>query len=155
MNTDVSKLIVEIVGAAETGVGSIDIHRVLKRRLRSKAPGYSTVQKKLVELVEEGKLARARMGRAFIYQRPAEATGQDAVDKAGIEIPISGESKAVREYVRRPLQARHHIGYQRDFLEEYIPNHTAYLPDNIRRDLRLMGEFGESAPVGSTYQPET
>ena len=155
MNTDVSKLIVEIVDAAETGVGSADIYSALKRRLRGKAPGYSTVQKKLAELVKEGRLTRARMGRALIYQRPAESIGQDAVDKAGFEIPISDESKAVREYVRRPLQARHHIGYQRDFLEEYIPNHTVYLPDNTRRDLRLMGEIREAAPTGSTYPPET
>lgn len=154
MTTDVSKLIVEIVDAAETDVGSVDIHRALKRRLRNKAPGYSTVQKKLAELVKEGRLARARMGRALIYQRPAESTRQDAVDKAGFEIPISDESKAVREYVRRPLQARKQIEYQRDFLEEYIPNHTVYLHDNITRDLYLMGDIRESAPVGSTYQPE-
>ena len=155
MNTDVSKLIVEIVDAAETDVSSVDIHRALRRRLRNKAPGYSTVQKKLAELVEEGRLARTRMGRALIYQRLAETPKQDAVDKVRIDIPVSDESKAVQEYVRRPLQARKLIGYQRDFLEEYIPNHTVYLPDNIRRDLRLMGEIRESAPVGSTYQPET
>ena len=53
------------------------------------------------------------------------------------------------------MQARKQIEYQRDFLEEYIPNHTVYLPDNIRRDLYLMGDIRESAPVGSTYHPET
>ena len=54
-----------------------------------------------------------------------------------------------------PLQVRKQIEYQRDFLEEYIPNHTVYLPDNISRDLYLMGKIRESAPVGSTYHPET
>ena len=69
-NTVVSRLIIEFVNASETAVGSLDIHRALKRRLRNKAPGYSTVQKKLAELVEEGKLARTRLSRALIYRGP-------------------------------------------------------------------------------------
>ncbi len=155
-NTGVSKLIVEIVDAAETAVGSVDIHRALKRRLRNKAPGYSTVQKKLAELVEEGKLARARLGRALKYQRLAETPKQDAADKAGIEISVSDEGEAVRANVRRPIHEREPIGYKRKFLEDYIPNHTCYLPDTIRRDLYLIGEIkAQNLPTGSTYQPET
>ncbi len=153
--TDVSKLIVEIVDAAETTVGSDYIHRALKQRLRGKAPGYSTVQKKLAELAEEGKLACTKVGRALQYQRLAETSKQDAGDKAGIKVPVSDEGKAVREYVRRPSHEREPVGYEPEFLEDYLPNHTYYLPETIRRDLYLIGELRESAPDGSTYQPET
>ena len=153
--SNISDIIVDLVNAAEDGLGSADIYQALKRSLRGKAPVYRTVRRRLAELVEEGALVRAGKARAVKYRRPARTPAPVAVDEARLVIPISSESRAVQEYVRRPLQARKQIGYQRDFLEEYIPNHTVYLPGNISRDLHLMGEIRESAPVGSTYHPET
>ena len=84
----------------------------------------------------------------------AETSKQASVDKTRIVIPVSDEGKAVREYVRRPRHEREPAGYEPEFLGNYTPNHTYYLPESIRRDLYLMGEIRESAPVGSTYQPE-
>ena len=153
--SNISDIIVDLVNAAEDGLGSADIYQVLKRSLRGKAPVYRTVRRRLAELVEEGALVRAGKARAVKYRCPARTPAPVAVDEARLVIPISSESRAVQEYVHRPLQARKQIEYQRDFLEEYIPNHTVYLPGNISRDLHLMGEIRESAPVGSTYHPET
>ena len=153
--SNISDIIVDLVNAAEDGLGSADIYQALKRSLRGKAPVYRTVRRRLAELVEEGALVRAGKARAVKYRRPARTPAPVAVDEARLVIPISSESRAVQEYVHRPLQARKQIEYQRDFLEEYIPNHTVYLPGNISRDLHLMGEIRESAPVGSTYHPET
>ena len=153
--SNISDIIVDLVNAAEDGLGSADIYQALKRSLRGKAPVYRTVRRRLAELVEEGALVRAGKARAVKYRRPVRTPAPVAVDEARLVIPISSEGRAVKEYVRRPLQARKQIEYQRDFLEEYIPNHTVYLPGNISRDLHLMGEIRESAPVGSTYHPET
>ena len=147
--------IVEIVTAADEGLSGADVHRALRRRSRGKVPSDRTVRRRLEELTEEGIIAHTGANRQSKYHRLAETPEQDTLDEVRIEIPFSDESKAVQEYVRRPLQARKPIGYQRDFLEEYMPNHVSYLPENIRRDLRLMGEIKDSAPVGSTYQPET
>ena len=151
-----TELIVEMVNTAEDEVTSVDVHQALKRRLRGKAPSYRTVRRKLAALAEEGVIARTGKYRHVKYQRMAETPVLDAIDDIKPIIPVSSESKAIREYVRRPIQGREPIGYQRDFLEEYIPNHTCYLPENIRRDLHSIGEIRASAlPAGSTYQPET
>ena len=148
-------LIVEIVNAAEDGLGSVDIHRTLKQRLRGKAPGFSTLQRSLSALVEEGVIVRTGKARAVKYRSPDKTPAPDSVGNAKPVIPISDESTAVQEYVRRPVQGRKPAGYEHEFLEDYIPNHTCYLPENIRRDLYLIGEIRSPAPTGSTYQPET
>ena len=149
-------LIVEIINAAEDGIGSADIYRALKQRLRGKPPGFSTFQRKLAELVEEGTIIRTGKALAVKYLGPVETPGQDTVVVAGNEIPVSDEGKAVRDYVRRPRHEREPAGYEPEFLEDYIPNHTCYLLDTIRRDLFLIGEIKESdLPAGSTYNPET
>ena len=153
--SNVSDIIVDLVNDAEDGLGIAEIHQALKRSLRGKAPTHRTVRRKLAELVEEGTLVRVGKARAVKYRRPARTPAPVAVDEARLVIPISSEGKAVQEYVRRPLQGRKPAGYEHEFLRDYLPNHTYYLPETIRQDLYLMGEIRESAPVGSTYQPET
>ena len=155
-NKTETELIVKIVNAADDEMTSVDVHQALKRRLRDNAPSYRTVRRKLAALAEEGVIARTGKYRHVKYQRLAETPKQDAVDKVRIEIPVSAAGGAVRANVRRPIHEREPVGYKREFLEDYIPNHTCYLPDTIRRDLYLLGEIkAMDLPTGSTYQPET
>ncbi|MCY4361127.1 MAG: Fic family protein [Gammaproteobacteria bacterium] len=123
--------------------------------MRDDVPSYRTFKRRLAALVEAGKIVRIGKARAVTYRRSARTPAPVAVDEARLDIPISSESRAVQEYVRRPVQGRRPAGYEHEFLEDYIPNHTSYLPENIRRDLYLIGEIRSSAPTGSTYQPET
>ncbi len=156
VNKDVSELIVEIVDSAEDGLSSAEVYAQLKQIYPDKAPVYRTVGRKLLALVEEGELVRSGKARAVRYRRSAETPVLNTVNDAEQSLPISDESKAVRDYVRRPLQGREPVGYQRAFLESYIPNHTCYLPDRVRQDLYSIGEIRPTAlPAGSTYQPET
>ena len=152
---DVSVIIAEIVNAAEDGLSSGDIHHALKRRLRDKVPGYSTLQRKLSSLVNKGAIKRTGRSRAIRYWRAADTTPKhDVAADVPPAIPVSGDSKAIQEYVRRPLQGRDPVGYHRDFLEDYVPNWTYYLPEDIRAHLRNIGtlkEPGQSA--GGTYPP--
>ena len=152
---DVSVMITEIVNTAEDGLSSGDIHHALKRRLRDKAPGYSTLQRKLSSLANKGAIKRTGRSRAIRYWRAADTTPKhDIAADVPPAIPVSEDSKAIQEYVRRPLQGRDPVGYQRDFLEGYVPNWAQYLPDKIRTHLRNIGtlkEPGQSA--GGTYPP--
>ena len=152
---NVSKIIVNLVNAAEDGLGIADIRQALKRKLRGKPPVDRTVRRRLTELVEEGKIVRAGKARAIKYWSPDKISEPDSIGYAKPAIPISSEGMAVQEYVRRSVQEREPVGYEHEFLEDYIPNHTYYLPENVRRDLYLIGEIKKSAPAGSTYQPET
>ena len=130
--TDVT-VISEIVNKSDEGLSSVAIYTALKKRMGDDVPSYRTFKRRLAALVEEGVIARSGKARAVKYRRPDRTPAPVAVDEARLVIPISGEGRAVQEYVRLPLQVRKQIEYQRDFLEEYIPNHTVYLPDNIQQ----------------------
>lgn len=43
------------------------------------------------------------------------------------------------------------MGYQQDFLHAYEPNRTWYLPEPLRRQLRKMGDTGQSGLPAGTY----
>ncbi len=117
--SDVSEIIINLVNVAEDGLGIADIQQSLKHRLHGKSP----VDRRLAELVEKGVIVRTGGAWAIKYWSPNKTPKPDSAADAKPAIPISREAMAVQEYVRRPLQARKPIGYQRDFLEDYIPNH--------------------------------
>ena len=57
----------------------------------------------------------------------------------------------MRAYVTQP---RHHlrspVGYRQAFLEQYHPNHTAYLPPELREQLHAMGRSpAQQTPAGT------
>jgi Fic family protein len=57
---------------------------------------------------------------------------------------MSAEGRQVREVVRLPLAQRLPVGYSRDFLDDYVPNRTRYLPVELRAHLHALGR----SPVG-------
>lgn len=67
------------------------------------------------------------------------------------ENPALKVAENPRETLRRPVQERRPVGYNRTFLDAYVPNQTYYLPESTRRELRKIGsQTGmESAPAGT------
>lgn len=66
-------------------------------------------------------------------------------------IRVSADSRDILEYINKPLAARKPVGYQRDFLESYIPNQSAYLSETLRRQLHKMGNTGQGMRPAGTY----
>ena len=66
-------------------------------------------------------------------------------------IPGSTEGRAIRDYLRKPIEERRPVGYQREFLDEYRPNETAYLPESVRKHLLHIGRspIGSERPAGT------
>jgi len=65
-------------------------------------------------------------------------------------IMLSPGALEVRELVRRPITARQPVSYRSDFLGDYIPNRSAYLPREIRRELAEIGRVSmEDLPAGT------
>lgn len=69
-------------------------------------------------------------------------------------IPISNAGLEVQALVRKPLADRSPVGYQRDFLESYVPNETAYLPEVLKRHLHELGQTPDSEQPAGTYARE-
>jgi Fic family protein len=57
----------------------------------------------------------------------------------------------LRDLVRRPLTQRTPVGYRREFLLDYRPNETWYLPSETRTRLRSLGEAPSPERQAGTY----
>lgn len=116
-----------------------------------------TLQRRLDQLVGEGRLAPLGHGRARRYtalssvaasehvlrEEPAKyATRRDWLSVAGNE---------VRDLVNRSLVERKRVGYRSGFLANYEPNITFYLPAELRRNLAEIGYVGMKELPAGTY----
>jgi hypothetical protein len=117
-----------------------------------------TLQRRLAQLIEQGRIQSQGRGRALRYFRPPRiieasvAERADAADSAtaGSYVPVSPQGAEIRALVRQPRQLRRPVGYNLGFLEQYLPNETAYLPAGLRDQLHVMGRSpADQAPAGT------
>ena len=107
-----------------------------------------TAQRWLSQWLQAGKLTSHKDGRNIRYQVLAAFTPQGDFPA---HIPLSADSRDILAYINQPVLARKPIGYQRDFLDSYQPNRSAYLPEPLRRQLHKMGSTGASNRPAGTY----
>jgi hypothetical protein len=99
-----------------------------------------TAQRLIAKLVESGQVKALGEGRARRYfsigVHPGSLTLAAKADFFPSFIPLSADSQDILTYIDQPPEARKPVGYQRDFLETYRPNHTGYLSESLRRQLQ-------------------
>lgn len=121
-----------------------------------------TLQRRLNELVKQGRLVAEGRKRGALYRLPAEGsvtvrpeagvmTAEGRQVSAEIYVPMSAEGSRLRDLVRRPLTLRTPVGYRREFLLDYRPNETWYLPSETRTRLRGVGEAPSPERQAGTY----
>lgn len=118
-------------------------------------PGLArrTAQRWLNELVAEGRISAMGAGRGRRYVVAPTAFIPTSVNEGGFpgNIPLSADSRDILVYVDQPLTARRPVGHQCDFLDAYQPNRTWYLSEPLRRQLRKMGDTGQTRLPAGTY----
>lgn len=121
-----------------------------------------TLQRRLNELVRQRRLVAEGRKRGALYRLPAEGSvtvrpeaGAMNVEggqvSAEIYVPMSAEGSRLRDLVRQPLTSRTPVGYRREFLLDYRPNETWYLPGQTRTRLRGLGETPSTERQAGTY----
>jgi Fic family protein len=110
-----------------------------------------TAQRWIQQLLREGKVRGTGKGRARRYLAMPPPATRAARDVFPDLIPLSADSRDILAYVDQPLQARTPVGYQRDFLDDYEPDRTWYLPPPLRSQLRRMGDTGQTDRPAGTY----
>ena len=128
-----------------------------------------TLQRRLDQLVGEGKLLPVGEGRArrYVIHRPTvpatparKVTYQDhdpeRFSSRLQESPddpawLSDGAREIRAIIRQPRALRTPVGYQGEFLDAYQPNRTFYLPETLRKQLAEMGQVGLSDLPAGTY----
>ena len=136
-------------------------------RLVGMAVPRRTLQRRLATLVEQQRIQMTGDGRATRYRVPAHlivtpmsvqspratydvSNATNMLDVAESYVTTSPEGEAVKAYIRQPRQHRKPVSYQIGFLEQYRPNHTAYLPASLRAQLHSLGRSpAEHTPAGT------
>ena len=132
------------------------------RSALGKGVARRTLQRRLNELVKQGCLAAEGRKRGALYRLAANANvilrpqaGATKVEggtvSAEIYVPMSAEGTRLRDLVRRPLTLRTPVGYRREFLLDYRPNETWYLPIETRTRLRGLGQAPSPEREPGTY----
>jgi Fic family protein len=122
------------------------------------APPRRTLQYRLKSLVDAGRLVMGGEGRAARYFVPqiVEAAGEataraEAQAEGEALLPLSKEGEGIRAYVRKAVEARKPVGYNRAFLDSYRPNESFYLAAAERTHLREVGTPKIAEQPAGTY----
>lgn len=146
--------IVAVVAAQPEAVPVSVIHDALSAELEKR-----TLQRRLALLVEQKRLIAQGEGKGRRYRAPVINTGVGtrvasnvAIEARGeVYVPLSAEGEDIRRAVRAPIQNRQPAGYRREFLEDYEPNVSYYLPAETRRRLREIGRPPDGERPAGTY----
>jgi len=115
-----------------------------------------TLQYRLKRLVDDMRLIKTGEHRWAKYSAPIGNVGRlNVIEGADTltahAIVLSIESAAIRHYVSQPIEARKPVGYDRDFLDGYRPNVTAYLSEKERAHLKKACAPGAGEQPAGTY----
>ena len=120
-----------------------------------------TLQRRLAVLLQQQRIGVRGEGRATRYHRrplpgestqpaPSPATAPATATTADHYVPLSAAGAEIRAAVSEPRHLRKPVGYQLDFLSQYHPNHTAYLPHSLREQLHALGRSpADQTPAGT------
>jgi hypothetical protein len=117
-----------------------------------------SLQRRLAMLVERGQIqmvGNARSVRYHSVSRALKGVLKEEADQTeqvppGTYVPLSPEAGRIRAYVCQPRHLRSPVGYQLKFLEQYHPNQTQYLPQDLCAQLHLIGRSpAEQTPAGT------
>ena len=123
-------------------------------------PALRTLQYHLKSLIGVHRLVMVGHGRSARYALPSEASvsvsasaGRPTVGvRVDVIAQLSEAGAEIQTYVTAPLEARTPVGYNRAFLDDYVPNETTYLSVTERDELRRTGTPARTPqPAGRTH----
>jgi hypothetical protein len=144
--------LVDLIGFTPDGVGidaiaqqlDTPLHRrTLQRRLAL------LVAQQRIEMLGDRRTARyRRLTTPIVHAQEPEAAWRTAASPD--DMPVSAAGAEIRAYVTQPRHLRRPVAYRQSFLEQYQPNHSAYLPPELREQLHAMGRSpAEQTPAGT------
>ena len=155
---DILERVTNALVAAPRGLSLAELQEALKDIVSRRS-----LQRRLDAWARSGsiKTEGIRRGRRYFpagddtAPTPAANVGQPAPPSAAqavtASVAISAAGQQVQALVQRPIADRAPMGYQRDFLERYVPNETEYLPENLQTHLRALGRTLDGHRPAGTY----
>jgi len=145
-----------VVGRHPNGIGVQGIARELDAGLPRR-----TLQYRLGRLVDIGRLVKEGRGPSTSYRLPRSLNvgvrAREAAPAAhmGVEA-VPDDLRRLRnalrqQYLSQPATQRAPVGYRREFLDNYLPNVSAYLSAEERMRLRGMGQLAQTSEPAGTH----
>lgn len=144
--------VLSAVGQFPEGASIKDISAVMKKVLPRR-----TLQRRLSQLVAQKKLVLKGRGRGSRYIEKVSVELDAVLPSLKVEshiekyIPVSREGEQIKQAVREPVHNRQPVGYNRGFVNDYIPNTTFYLSLEIRQHLYAAGQSPDDHRPAGTY----
>ncbi|OZI64850.1 Fic family protein [Bordetella genomosp. 4] len=118
------------------------------------AVSVSTVKRYLDVLLQTGEIVREGKGRATRYRVIAPSAVSTIGEPTTSYVPMdpmawSGAGQALLLELRQPLGAREVAGYQRAFVDNYVPNQSSLLPPVLAQSLYDEGRMKGQQPAGT------
>jgi hypothetical protein len=116
------------------------------------------LQRRLALLVEQKRLFAEGRGKGRRYRLPVisgevhlVSGGAKLGARGEVYVQVTPEGAVIKQAVRKPIQSRSPVGYNRAFLDDYRPNETFYLPFETRQRLLDMGRSPDGQRAAGTY----
>ena len=145
-----------VIGRHPDGVGVKDIAREIDH-----TGSRRMLQYRLARLVAMQRLIKQGQGRNTTYRVPPSAEvgleSNATPSSTGIAADVIPDDLARlrnelrQRYLSLPPGQRLPVGYRREFLDDYRPNVSAYLPVEERTRLRSLGEYHEMPQPAGTF----
>lgn len=115
-----------------------------------------SLQRALKSLEAQNKIepkGQARSRTYFISKKPtSELTTETKTTNSFFkEIQLSKESENLLKTINRPITKREPVGYNKKFLENYIPNKSFYLKPDQKNELSKLGLVETTQKPAGTY----
>ena len=142
-------------GRAKLGLGPVSAENITTQ-LAEKRP---TVNRYLATLVKDGSILKLGTGPATRYQitspmvhHASSTESIHAVNRvlATISLPWSSKALELRALLEAPIATRTPVTYQRQFVDDYLPNQSSLLPTHLAQELFASGRTQGQQPA-STY----
>jgi len=145
-----------VVGRHPNGVGVQGIALAVDAELPRR-----TLQYRLRRLVDIGRLVKEGQGPSTSYRLPRSRDVGVPVTEASPTAHIGVEAvpddlqrlrnELRQRYLSRPANQRAPVGYRREFLDNYVPNVSAYVSAEERTRLRGMGQLAQTSEPAGTH----
>ncbi len=109
---------------------------------------HRTLQYRLHYLAEQGRVVTEGKRRGMKYYPASAAVGTETEAEV---LSLSRAAQDIRKNVSRPVVSRKIVGYNREFLDSYRPNESAYLSEAERNQLRETGAVKSGFQLAGTY----
>ena len=140
----------EIVDVLETHPEGI--HRGELSDLLKISINYKTLQRRLADLANEGKIRIEGIKRGTKYFPISHKLGTEEPTLRDRKNAIfSDTSNTVLKFLDKPLHSRDKVSYNRSFVESYAPNETIYVPIKQRDLLNKEGKRFDEELAAGTY----